>query len=234
MLDQPALLNTLPAGSQRVLLSFNKAQLQALATPAGRQQVQRLLDMAHGQSLRAELLLGEPAWVLPAQRQALLDLLAPLRSLPWDGLNLDLERSQLPAPEQPNWDRNAIDTLHAVRAAVPWPLALTTHYRELQAPGFAQRVRAAGATELVAMVYVSNPVRAADIAAPLLLQVPAGLRMAVAQSMERSLTPEESSHGAGKAAALRRWRTLAQALAGQPRFGGIVVQSWEEFKEARP
>ena len=233
MLDQPALLNTLPAGSQRVLLSFNKAQLQALATPAGRQQVQRLLDMAHGQSLRAELLLGEPAWVLPAQRQALLDLLAPLRGLPWDGLNLDLERSQLPASEQPNWDRNAIDTLHAVRAAVPWPLALTTHYRELQAPGFAQRVRAAGATELVAMVYASNPVRAADIAASL-LQGASGLRLSVAQSMERSLTPEESSHGVGKSAALKRWRALAQTLASQPGFGGIVVQSWEEFKEARP
>ena len=160
-------------------------------------------------------------------------MLAPLRSLPWDGLNLDLERSQLPAPEQPNWDRNAIDTLHAVRAAVPWPLALTTHYRELQAPGFAQRVRAAGATELVAMVYASNPVRAADIAASL-LQGASGLRLAVAQSMERSLTPEESSHGVGKAAALKRWRALAQTLASQPGFGGIVVQSWEEFKEARP
>ena len=116
---------------------------------------------------------------------------------------------------------------------MPWPLALTTHYRELQAPGFAQRVRAAGATELVAMVYVSNPVRAADIAAPLLQGAP-GLRLAVAQSMERSLTPEESSHRVGKAAALKRWRALAQTLASAPGFSGIVVQSWEEFKEARP
>ncbi len=75
--------------------------------------------------------------------------------------------------------------------------------------------------------------RAAEIAAAL-LQGPPGLRMAVAQSMERSLLPEESSHGAGKASALKRWRTLAQALADQPNFSGIVVQSWEEFKKAGP
>ncbi len=233
MLDQPALLTTLPLGSQRIFLSFNAAQLRALATPAGQQQVHRLLNQAHSQGLGVALLLGEPTWVLPAQRQTLLDLLAPLRSLPWDGLHLDLERSQLPASQQRGWDSNAIDTLRAVRAAVPWPLALTTHHRELQAPDFAERVHAAGVTELVAMVYVSNPVRAAEIAAAL-LQGPPGLRMAVAQSVERSLSPEESSHGLGKAAALKRWRALAQALADQPHFSGIVVQSWEEFKQARP
>ena len=234
MLDKPAQLNKLPAGSRRVLLSFTAAQLQALATRAGQLQVQRLLTRAHSLGMSVELLLGEPTWVLPARRQALLDLLAPLRALPWDGLNLDLERSQLPADQQPDWDSNAMDTLRAVRAAVPWPLALTTHYRELQATDFAQRAHAAGATELVAMVYVSNPVRAAEIAAALLQQNPAGLRLAVAQSMERALPPEESSHSAGRAAALQRWRGLAQALAHWPGFSGIVVQSWEEFKEARP
>lgn len=234
MLDEPAQLNKLPAGSTRVLLSFTAAQLHALATRAGQLQVQRLLTRAHRLGMSVELLLGEPTWVLPAQRQALLDLLAPLRALPWDGLNLDLERSQLPADQQADWDSHAMDTLRAVRAAVPWPLALTTHYRELQATDFAQRAHAAGATELVAMVYVSNPVRAAEIAAALLQQSPAGLRLAVAQSMERALPPEESSHGAGQAAALHRWRSLAQALAHWSGLSGIVAQSWEEFKEARP
>src|SRR5690606_18869980 len=132
-------------------------------------------------------------WVLPAHRQDLLDLLARLRALPFDGLNLDLERSQLPSADQPLWDDAVVETLQAVRAAVPWPLGLTTHYRELQSPAFAQRIAAAGVSELVAMIYVSNPVRATDIARPL-LQGPVGLRLALAQSMESTLPPEESSY----------------------------------------
>ena len=114
-----------------------------------------------------------------------------------------------------------------------WPLALTTHFRELQTPDFAQRVHGAGATELVAMVYVSDPGRAAAIARPL-LRGPQGLRLAVAQSIESTLAPQESSYRAGKAAGLRRWRQLAQSLGTQPGFSGILVQSLDEFNKARP
>ena len=233
LLDQPARLDALPKGSNRILVSFTAPQLRALTQPTDRKKVERLLAQARAQGLRVELLLGEATWVLPSQRQALLDLLAPLRSLPFDALHLDLERSQLAPVDQPLWGDAVVDTLRAVRASVAWPLALTTHYRELQAPDFAQRVHAAGVTELVAMVYVSNPVRASEIARPL-LQGPQGLRLAVAQSIERTLPPDESSYQTGQAQALRHWRQLSQALQTQPGFSGVVVQSWEEFKKARP
>ena len=103
----------------------------------------------------------------------------------------------------------------------------------MQAPDFARRIQDTGVTELVAMVYVSNPVRAAEIARPL-LQGPPGLRLAVAQSIERSLPPDESNYLLGQTQALRRWHQLSQALKTLPGFSGIVVQSWDEFKKARP
>ena len=233
LLDHPARMTTLPKGSERILISFTAPQLRALTRPAGQKRLVQLIAQAHAQGLRVELLLGEATWVLPARRQALLDLLAPLRNLAFDGLHLDLERSQLPPAQQPSWDEAVVDTLRAVRAAIDWPLALTTHYRELQAPDFARRIQDTGVTELVAMVYVSNPVRAAEIARPL-LQGPPGLRLAVAQSIERSLPPDESNYLLGQTQALRRWHQLSQVLETLPGFSGIVVQSWDEFKKARP
>lgn len=233
LLKNPASLDALPRGSNRVLVSFTAPQLRALTQPSEQKQWAQLLAQARARGLRVELLLGEATWVLPAQRQALLDLLVPLRALPIDGLHLDLERSQLPPADQPLWGEAVVDTLRAVRAAVDWPMGLTTHYRELQAPDFARHIHAAGVTELVAMVYVSNPVRASEIARPL-LQGPPGLRLAVAQSIERNLQPDESSYLLGQTQALRRWRQLSQALETLPGFSGIVVQSWDEFKKARP
>lgn len=233
LLNHPASLKDLPQGSERILLSFTAPQLRALTQPDARKRLAQAVAQAHAQGLRVELLLGEPSWVLPSQRQTLLELLAPLRALPFDGLHLDLERSQLPPAQQPHWDEAVVDTLRAVRATVAWPVGLTTHYRELQAPDFAQRVHAAGATELVAMVYVSDPGRASAIARPL-LQGPPGLRLAVAQSIERTLSPQESSFNTGQTQALLRWQQLSQALASVPGFSGIVVQSWNEFIKARP
>ncbi|PIF29015.1 outer membrane protein TolC [Acidovorax sp. 56] len=238
MLQRPEQLRTLPPESRRVLLSFTAKQLAGLEQPAGRRQLSQFITQAQHRGLTVELLLGEPLWVLPSHRQNLLDQLARIRDLPFHALQLDLERSQLPEADQPQWGDLVVETLRAAHAVAPWPLGLTTHYRELEAPDFAQKVHAAGATELTAMVYVSNPARVVEIVKGLLplqsLQSPDGLRWSIAQSVERTLSPQESSYPAGKATALQRWKELAQALSQEPGFGGIVVQSWEEFKEARP
>jgi outer membrane protein TolC len=233
LLQAPHELRKLPPGSERLLLSFTAPQLQALTQPQGSQQLARLVAKARLLGLQIELLLGEPLWVLPSHRQDLLDLLGRVRHLPFSALHLDLERSQLPEQDQPQWDQGVLDTLSAAKGVVAWPIALTTHYRDLESADFVHQLYAAGASELTAMVYVSNPQRAADIARPL-LQGPAGLQWSIAQSVERTLPPQESSHSVGQAAALQRWHSLAQSLSGTPGFRGIAVQSWEEFKEARP
>lgn len=233
LLERPERLGELPAGSQRLLLSFTAPQLRALAQPQGQARAKEFIARAHALNLRIELLLGEPTWVLPREREPLLATVEALRGLPFDGLHLDLERSQLPAAQQRHWDTHLIDTLRAVHARSPWPIALTTHYRELSHPTFTQRVHAAGVSELVAMVYVNNPERTAAITRPL-LRGPAQLRLSVAQSIERALPAQESSYGMGQAVSLQRWRELARMLAPVPGFQGIVVQSWEDYREAKP
>ena len=233
LVRNPRQLQAMPSGTQRVLISFTASQLKALTQPSGQQQLTDLIAQARHSGMRVELLLGEPTWVLPTGREQLVALVRSLHSLPFDALHLDLERSQLPEAQQSLWDEGVLQTVRAVHAVSPWPVALTTHYRELEDAGFASRLQEAGASELTAMIYVSNADRAADIARPL-LQGPPGLKLSVAQSIERSLPPEESSFTSGKATALQRWQALAQALSALPGFSGLVVQSWEEFKEARP
>ncbi len=222
--------------AQRLLLSFDGRQLRELADAKARAAVAARLQRVRAQGVRVELLLGDPGWVRPAGRAALLALLAPLRELPFDALNLDLERSQLPAAEQPQWDDGLIDTLQAVRTSVPWPLALTTHYRELQDAALVARIRDAGVQEVVAMAYIANVDAAATRLAPLLEAVstaPAGLRIAIAQSIEPTLGADESHHRAGRRAARLRWAQLAQRLQAAPAFAGIVVQSWEHFSRTK-
>lgn len=233
LLDQPERLQDIPVGSQRLLLSFTAPQLRALSQPGGLAQFNAFAARAHALHLRIDLLLGDPAWVLPKERPQLLALIDTLRDLPFDGLHLDLERSQLPASQQRRWETYLFDTLRAVRSHTQWPMALTTHYRELRDPAFARQLHAAGVSELVAMVYVNNPERTATIVRPL-LQAPSGLRLWVAQSIERALPSPESSFNAGRAASLQRWRNLMHQLAPVPGFAGIVVQSLEDYREARP
>ena len=233
LLERPERLRELPAGTLRLMLSFTAPQLQALISPAGRAGLQAFVTQARAAGLRVELLLGEPTWVLPEGREQLLALIDSLRGLPFDGLHLDLERSQLPAAQQQGWSQLLMATLRAVRARTDAPIALTTHHRELRDPRFAARVHAAGVHELVAMVYVNNPERAAALARPL-LRGPEGLGLTVAQSIERALPADESSFRAGRAASLERWNALAQRLAPLPRFRGIAVQAWEDYVEAQP
>ncbi|MNV71158.1 hypothetical protein D3C71_1641640 [compost metagenome] len=83
------------------------------------------------------------------------------------------------------------------------------------------------------MVYVNNPERTATLVRPL-LKAPSGLRLWVAQSIERALPSTESSFNAGRSASLRRWRDLMHQLAPVPGFAGIVVQSLEDYREAQP
>lgn len=233
MLDHPKQLDGLPVQSRRILLSFTDAELRALIQPQGQKRLRDFIAAAHGRRLQVELLLGEPTWVLPPQRAKLLFLIDSLRALPFDALHLDLERSQLTEPQQRRWSGNLLDTLRAVHTRSPWPIALTTNYRELQQPDFAARVHAAGAREIVAMLYVSDVDRAAAIARAL-LRGPAGLWLSLAQSIEPGLSAQESSYAVGRAAALVRWRDLARRLVPVPGFNGIVVQSWEDYQEARP
>lgn len=232
-LQRPAKLDQLPAGSQRLLLSFTEAQLKQLAAdPQVRLQLDQLANKAKQRGIKLELLLGEPSWVLPQGRGNLLVLLKQVRGLPFEMVHLDLERSQLPAAQQTNWEQNTLDTLTEAVAQTRVPISLTTHHRELQRPEFLQSLQHAGVKEVVPMVYSASAQRTLDVVRQL-PPMPQGVDLAVAQSIEKDLPAEESRFRSGKRQSLAHWRSVAQSLRQVPGFKGIIVQSWEDYMEAQ-
>lgn len=231
---QPARIDQLPPGTSRVLISFTEAQLQALDTqPQRRNGLLQLMARAQQRGIQIELLLGEPTWVLPTGRGNMLALLKKVQTLPFSMVHLDLERSQLPKAQQDGWERLALETVREAASLSRQPISLTTHHRELQLPGFLDALQKAGVKEVIPMIYSANAKRTVDVIKAL-PPMPQGLDLAVAQSIEKVLPAEESRFRSGRKKSLEHWGDIAQALRTVPGFKGIVVQSWEDYMEAKP
>lgn len=232
--QQPARVDQLPQGTQRLLVSFTEEQLQRLAADEkARQGLEQLAQRARQRGIRLELLLGEPTWVLPQGRGNMLALLQKVQSMPFGMVHLDLERSQLPEAQQKDWDRHALDSLKEAVGQSRLPISLTTHHRELRDPGFLQALQKAGVKEVVPMIYSANAQSTVNVIKQL-PPMPQGLDLAVAQSIEKELPSEESLFRVGRRQALAHWQGVAQSLRTVPGFKGIVVQSWEDYMEAQP
>jgi hypothetical protein len=235
LLAQPQRLAQLPAATGRLLVSWRAATLERIERDPGQQAALReLLAQARQRGWQVEWLLGEPTWVHPQQRADLLQWVRRFAHWPFDALHLDLERSQLPEAEQPHWDAWVLDTLHAVRQVAPWPLRLTTHFRELTEARLGARLLAVGVDEVTAMVYVTRSERALELARQALDAAPAGLRVALAWSIEPELDAQHSHFLRGRAAALAQWQAWHETLVTHPRYAGWVVQSLEHFFDAAP
>ena len=212
-----AMLGELPAATDRVLLGFDAAQLRALATPAGTLALRELVTQAHKRGVRVELLLGEPDWISTRGRQRLLALLRPIAELPFDGLNLDLERSQLAPAARKGWADGVVATLAVVRALVRWPIGLSTHDRDMLDPALNRRLQTAGVTELVALIYVADRLRAIERTRAVMAAAPS-LRVSLAQSIERALPAGLSLHSRGRAVHSRR--------SPRPRAAWLMLPTW--------
>jgi hypothetical protein len=231
--EQKEKLEQLPSGTRRLLLSFTARQWREItqdARPLAALKGLVLAGKKRGVSL--EFLLGEPTWVLPEGRAHLIRLLREIPAGTFARVHLDLERHQLPPEQQADWAAQATETLRAAVEASPIPVALTTHYRDLQ-PAFVQALGQAGVREIVPMIYVRNLSRVEEIVRQLPPR-PKGMRLSVAQSVEREWSEEESSFTLGKRRALAHWQTLSQQLDNLPGFDGVIVQSWEEYRSTAP
>ncbi|WP_313302862.1 TolC family protein [Diaphorobacter sp.] len=231
LLKNPAQIDRLPPNTGRLLLSFNAQQLKFMEP----QDWSALRAKANERGIRLELLLGDPDWVTTKGRPQLIQLLSGLRELPVDGLNLDLERSQLPQGSitQERWKRDTVATLREVRKAVPWELALTTHHRELDDAAFLSALRIAGLNEVVPMIYTQNANRAKQLTERLLAHS-SGLHVSLAQSIEKVLSKEESSFHQGRSKSVQRWTALSRDLSRNPLFSGVIVQSMADYEQASP
>ncbi|HYL03390.1 MAG TPA: TolC family protein [Steroidobacteraceae bacterium] len=221
------------AGIARLLISLDAEQMRAaLADPV---PLVRAVRSTHEHGLRVELLLADPGWILPQQRAGLLAIIAGLKSIPFDGLHLDLEPAQLdPGAAQ----RGALlgslaETLAAASAASPWPVALSLHPRDLDAPvgdaTLAEVLRRLHVSPTL-MVYVANPERAVAIAQPLIEQHPK-LSFSVALSLEKTLGTEASLWSYPGAERRRRIARVESALDGA-NFSGLTLQLEDAWGEA--
>ncbi len=221
------------AGITRLLVSFDAQQIRTVtADPTA---LLRAVRDSHEQGFRVELLLGDPLWIRPEQRAGLLAIIAALKSVPFDGLHLDLEPAQLDAaPDRlPQLLGALAQTLAAASAASPWPLALSLHPRDLEVEvgdgNFAQTLERLRISPTL-MVYVANPERAVAIAEPLLGHYP-GLSFSVALSLEKSLGPQESLWSYPLPERRRRIEQVETGLAAA-NFTGLTLELEDAWGEA--
>lgn len=218
------------AGMQRIYVGLSAAQVKEM--PVLRQRLQATLDEAHAQGLQVGLLLGDPAWIQPAGRRGLLDLLGELQGLPFDALHLDLEVEQLGWPVPDSRLRDWLDTLAAVASINPWPLELSSHHRWFAEPQPGQTcvpcaLPQRGVQQVSLMIYTRNARRSAELTEQIAQRWPA-LRFRLAQSVEPQLAAEETWAGVAPGQLqqqVERWRVRLQPL----RVTGIDWQDWTHY-----
>ena len=218
------------AGMQRLYVGLSGAQVADMT--GLRQRLQSTLDEAHGQGLQVGLLLGDPAWIEPAGRQGLLNLLGQLQGLPFDALHLDLEVEQLGWPVPDSRLQDWLDTLAAVASLNPWPLELSSHHRWFAEPAAGQTcvpcaLPQRGVQQVSLMIYTRNAERSAELAEQIAQRWPA-LRFRLAQSVEPQLPAEESWAGVPPRQLqqqVERWRVRLQPVG----VTGIDWQDWTHY-----
>jgi len=214
----------------RVLLSLDGKQISQAATPAGAARLGRFIADAHAHSVAVDLLLGDPHWILPAERGELTAIVARLHGISFDGLQLDLE----PASLVDEGETHAIayselsHTLAAVRTASAWPVGVTLNDRDLAANGVGD-LSALGLRDVSVMIYTSNAQRTVVRMSAVLQRYPA-IGFTLVQSVEPSLTPEESYARAGRGAFGSDMGRIDAALRKFPNYRGIAVQSLHDLE----
>jgi hypothetical protein len=221
------------AGIARLLISLDAEQMRRATADPG--PLVRAVRSTHEHGFRVELLLGDPGWIRPEQRGGLLAIIDGLKSVPFDGLHLDLEPEQLDsaADKLPALLGLLAQTLAAASAASPWPLALSIHPRDLDVrvgdSSFAEVLQRLRVSPTI-MVYVANPDRAVAIAAALLGHYPQ-MSFSVALSLEKSLGPQESLWSYPEDERRRRIERVETRLAAA-NFSGLTLQLEDGWGDA--
>ncbi len=224
------------AGISRLLVSLSSTELQqAMSDPT---RLSGAVRASHERGMQIGLLLGDPSWIMAAHRDELLKIVQGLAGVAFDSLHLDLE------PEQLDPDHGTIAassvlaslvaTLQAVAAVSPWPIELSIHPRNLDL-GVESNTLASALLRLriepTLMVYVANPQRVLEIAAPLLRRYPQ-LRFRVAVSLERSAPGGETLRTLPEDERQRRMGEIERNLQAD-NFDGIALQLEDGWSLAR-
>ena len=182
--------------------------------------------------------MGEPLWILPKFRQELLTLIEKFSDFPFKGIHLDLEPNQL-ASEQYSETyllEQLIRTLHAAKRVSRLPIGLSIHFRYLEPDKndlcFGCALENLDLEEVTLMIYVSNPLRVAELAGSIANRYPR-VKFSIAQSVEPILLKEESYFTKTK----KEFRAKMKQLYSEMKhnnFSTIFIQSWEDLEGMKP
>lgn len=230
LMKNVALLKELPAVTKRLFLSFTAADYRFLATSSGVRTAKSFINKANMRGIRVELLIGEPTLVLPFLHDNIQSYVKVFERIPFDGVQLDCERNQLPAYQQNDWDTGIVELVKATRYQLRRftdrviPVGITLNRRELIFAELAVRLHTAGHPEVIAMYYASNPETVMNVTA---YPIWGKENISLAVRIESALSPEESTFQRGRIESLEQWNQLHSRLQCP-----IVVQSFEDYMKA--
>ena len=230
LMKNVALLKVLPAVTGRLLLSFTAADYRFLATSNGVRLAKSFISKANMRGIRVELLIGEPTLVLPLYQNNIQSYVKVFERIPFDGVQLDCERDQLPVYQQDDWDTGIVELVKATRYQLGRftdrviPVGITVHHRELTFVDLQVYLHNAGYPEVIAMYYASNPETVMNVTS---YPIWGKENISLAVSIESALSPEESTFQRGRIESLEQWNQLHSRLQCP-----IVVQSFEDYMKA--
>lgn len=223
------------SGFDRLLLSFSADEVQALRSPDGADRLRNLLREAARRGLVVDLLLGDPAWILPAARGGLKGVLRFFAPFPFRAVHLDLEPDMLEGAEHRREELLGylLDTLSMAVAAAGRPVEIVVHPRYLEGElGKKAEIvlMRLGIAEVAVMLYSTNRDGVAERFASICKAHPR-LRFSLVQSVEKVLPRAESYFEAGLEGFEKHMRLLYGNLGGSglSNVAGLVVQSFEDY-----
>ncbi len=216
----------------RILLALNSAQInEASSNP---ERIKSFISKASEYDIKVELLLGEPTWIEPENREKLTGIIHALSSIDFSGLHLDIEPNQqyrLPLNKE-QFDKWLM-TMAAAAKASPWPMDISVHHRFFREQPykewrFSERLIESGIDNVTLMIYNSRPKSVAAIASPIINQN-SSITFQIAQSVESILSKKLSHHHRTPDDFEKQMSKLENSLSDNKNFSGIVIQDWNNL-----
>lgn len=219
-------------GINRILLSLNADEIASVANDAT--QLNGLLREARHHNMKIELLLGDPDWILPENRDHLVRIIMALKHIDFDGLHLDIEPDQLESQLEGKARLDAfLESIRQAAAVSVWPIGVSIHPRYLEEQSSYHlcipcQLENAGVREIAVMYYSMSIDSIVQTLQSAMTRHP-GLTFSLAQSLERELGPE-NSYATQPQALFRKAMQVLRRQLQSPNFGELIIQSWHEWK----
>ena len=233
-----ALVRLKERGVERMLISFTDKELRSFKDKEARHDLQALLSEVAAMGISPELLLGEPTWLYPENREELILIIKFMSAFDFSGIHLDIEPDSLPgaAEQRPKLLEFLIDTVkESRRAAGRLPVSFSLHPRYLEdvlGKILAERLPASDVSYIAPMIYSANAAGVAARMSGILSRFPQ-FDFVLAQSVEKGLPKSESYAAVGMDGFSASMRGIDEKLAPRRNYKGIIVQDWKDYEVMR-